>query len=1110
MCEQIASQAPLFLQQTTTVDFASITREPVIVRPREERLDPGSAITLIIPASNPASVISNLAIEVDVIFLVPYLGPTLLAQGFYDVSYTNFNPTVAFAPAPYYGYANSLAHAVTNFFLNWGNNGNLNPTVAPGGGPAVPNPFLDPSYPYTNLALGTPQFQGKWAPALISTPLPVITGLTAQNAANGPHILFFVDRPFPNLEPHKGEGWIGALFSRIVIQAANGQIFQELNGAFGYSPYHKLKMYLQNDRNLLEQYDYYAGTNIFSHQISPFPDLFAQLPHGHRIANSVTYDGLNPTFNSSILGQSTMTITKHVICTLPFPLDHFPPYFISAGDSLQLIISIAPNIANNFTSNPQFFSGSLTLKDDSFAALNSGNDFFPSMVYAEANPPIQDVIYSPTLTMFDYRGTNDVAATGDYYLPPLNNIPDGISSGLSVLLKAFYVDTDDITALLGAPDLSITQGRPVGLDANNNLIWDSHQPLSQIRARGFTAFMKISYLDNPEFTGDNSVAATTQLGDARALEADLKAIVGRPRAEHRDVAVKIFANQIKAIFVEPITSLSASFPANVPGYYRAAEKLQNDSISHKSGRVRIELVNPVMVHLPIQDAMYGATLQSIFTSNVAAMNAANDSVPPTFQYVNTPQPSYSFNSFNNSRAAFGDTLDSTSFSSNQSFANLNFTLQYTIAVGAKCMPEWPHFGYTPMVINSPLQDDANNGGFVDARLNWNAIGPEVHRTLSLGFLPPTPDVLPVTSYSLKNLVLRYDYSLMPKSLTDAFLQLYTRSGIKLSYVQPFVLETTLQSLVNRTTQFLLPVTTPCGFSVSVHQTDLQDRGGPIYLPISPFSSITITLGGQQVVNNIPSSHLLLAAGSPYPLFTPNCSSTGVWKPNPHIITRNSGIDFFLLAPLQMTWSNIAGKADYPVNLAVAVAFQDHFSTYWAFNSSGGCSIHKITTPILLNYSISSYFHPSVVYPVFNLKNRWAATQLETIYPAILHANVLLATQTLDVDTPCTTWNTTLGSPGYPYNSTAFEGMFQNSTIIEDVHNTKVIDFSPDVPIDNWAITSFHSWPEVPYPTLFNSSSVTDGTGLKLRVTIYQAMTVTCRASNLFGGSAALPTLVFTS
>jgi len=1105
MCEEIASQAPLFLQQTTTVDFASITREPVIVRPREERLDPGSNITLVIPASNPASVISNLAIEVDVIFVVPYLGPTLLAQGFYDKSYTQFNPTLAVAPAPYYGYANSLAYACTDVFLNWGANGILNANVTIGAGPAVPNPFADPSYPYNNLQSGTEQFQGKFAPLLTSTPLPPITGWAAQGAPNSPHILFYADRPFPNLEPHKGEGWIGALFSRIVIQAANGQIFQELNGAFGYSPYHKLKMYLQNDRDLLEQYDYYAGTNIFSHQISPFPDLFAHLPHGHRLANSVIFAGLNDTFNSSILGRSTMTVTKHVICTLPFPLDHFPPYFISAGDNLQLIISIAPNIGNNFTSNPQFFSGSLSLQDDSFAALNA-LAFDPGMVYVEHNPPIQDVLYSPTLTMFDYRSAADLVQS-PFYVPALNNIPDGIGSGLSVQLKAFYLDTDDITALLGAPDLSITKGRPVGLDADNNLVWDAHQPLSQIRARGFTAYMKISYLDNPSFTGDNRVSQTDTFAHAKAYKQDITATVGRPRAEHRDVAVKIFANQIKAIFVEPITSLSASFPANLPSYYRAAEKLQNDSISHKAGRVRIELVSPVFVHLPIQDAMYGATLQSIFTSNVAAMNAANDTIPPTGQVLNTPQPSYSFNSYNNTKQNFGVEQDTEAFSSNQSFANLNFTLQYTIAVGAKCMPEWPHFGYTPVVSCLALQDEIQ-GGFVDHQLNWHAMGPEVHRSYHNGFLPPTPDVLPVTSYSLKNLVLRYDYSLMPKSLTDAFLQLYTRSGIKLSYVQPFVLETTLQSLVNRTTQFLLPVTTPCGFSVSVHQTDLQNRGGPVYLPISPFSSITITLGGQQVVNNIPSSHLLLAAGSPYPLFTPNCSSTGVWKPNPHIITRNSGIDFFLLAPLQMTWSNIAGKADYPVNLAVAVAFQDHFSTYWAFNSSGGCSVHKITTPILLNYSISSYFHPSVVYPIFNLKNRWACTGGEQIYPAISAANVALCDQVAPFATPPYTWTTTASS-GYPYFANAFEGMFMNSALI-NAAEVYVVDFSSYVPIDNASITSFHSWPEVPYPTLFNSPSITDGTGLKLRVTIYQALTVTCRASNLFGGSASLPSLVFTS
>ena len=1102
MSQTVATQAPAFLGQTTTVDFASITREPVIVRPREERLDPGSTITLVLNAKNPAAVISNLALECDVIFVLPYVGPMLRIGGFYNTVYSNFVPTNPITTAVNWGYTNNFAYNLANLLVwNSGGTGPLKPSVIYGG-TTFDNPFLDQSYPYYAVQHASAQFGGKYTPTITSTPLPAFGNNGFSNACWV--VGLQGDRPFPTIEPHKGEGWIASLFSRVVIQASNGQIFQELNGTFGFSHYHKLKMYLQNDPRILEQYDYYAGTGIFNHCISPFPDLFAQLPHGHKLANSITLSGLLAPFQTST-ATSTMTVTKHVICTLPFPLDHFPAYFISAGDDLQLIVSLAPSLSTNFTSNPQLFSGSMSMMEDSVFGINS-RTYNAGMVTVESNKPIQDVIYSPTLSFFDYALYTDTD-TSTNFLPGQTTIQDGIYSGLSVLIKAFYLDTSDLSALLGSPDLSLFNGVPSGIDNTGVVLWDPAFPLSQIMSRGFTAFMKISYLDNPEFT------ASTALGPPSVdIIKDVSTAVGRPRAEHRDIAVKIFANQIHSIFVEPSTSLSTQFSVAANQLFTASEHTQHESLAHKAGRVRIELVSPVMVHLPIQDAMYGATLQSTFTATPAQFAGTNNTVAATPLLFNTPQPSYSFNSFNNSYALNGETIIDQQMSSNLTFANLNFTLQYTIAVGAKCMPQWPHFGYTPLVPLETLMD-VREGAFTagDLGLNQNAIGPEFHNSFTnaaSNFLPPTPDVLPTTSYSLRNLVLRYDYSLMPESLTQAFLSLYTRTGIKLSYVQPFILETTLQSLVNRTTQFLLPVTTPCGFSVSVLQTDNQDRGGPVYLPISPFSSMIITLGGQQVLNNIPTSHLLLAAGSPYPLFTPNCSSN-TWTPNPHIITRNSGVDFFLLAPLQMTWSNIAGKADYPVNLGVAIAFQDHFSTYWAFNSSGGCSIHKIQTPILLNFSISPFFHPSVVYPIFNLKGAFLQNTTTEIYPVWENANIVLGQQTALLSAPSYNYNTSSG-PGYPYYVYGFEGILANSTVAMAAGPLYSQLFGPTVPSDYYAITSFHSWPEVPYPSIFNSTTTVDGSGVKLRVTVYQAISVTCRAANLFGGSASLPTLVFTS
>lgn len=1098
MSQQIASQGPLFLGQTTTVDFASITREPVIVRPREERLDPGSTITLVIDAKNPACVLSKLAIECDVIFVLPYLGPMLRVGGFYNFQLTNFNPTMPLSEDEIEGFTNNYAYPLGVFLGTTANNGYLGNTVTYNGN-TYPNPFLDPSYPYVSVNSGTAQFNGLYAPPLQSTPLPPFQ----HDDLNyyGQVLGLQADRPFPAIEPHKGEGWIGSLFSRVILQASNGQIIQEINGVFGYSAYHKLKMYLENDPLMLEQYDYYAGTNIFSHCISPFPDLFSHLPGGHKLGNSVSISGLNPVFNTSVLGQSLMTVTKHVVCVLPFPLDHFPAYFLSAGDSLQLVVSLAPALATNFTSNPQLFSGSMSMLDDSIFAANSSG-FDAGMVACELNKPIQDVIYSPTLSMFDYALSND-DTTSTEFRAGTSTVSDGIYSGLGVLLKAFYLDTEDITALLGNADVSLFQGVMSGLDSEKTLLYDPAYPLSQIMSRGFTAFIKISSLDNPEFTASNALGPPTL-----NIIKDIKQSVGRPRAEHRDVAVKVFANQIHSIFVEPLTSLSSNFSQNVQNLKWASELTQHESLAHKAGRVRIELINPILVHLPIQDAMYGATIQAFYTASQTAMAAASGSTAPTNPVFNTPSPAFSFNSWNNSLYNFDDATSSVQMSSNLSFANLNFTLQYTIAVGAKCMPEWPHFGYTPMVPTETLQEVIQEG-FANPGLNNTTIGPEMHHNVpnTATFLPPTPDVLPFNSYSLKNLFLRYDYSLMPESLTQAFLALYTRTGIKLSYVQPFTLETTLQTLNNRSVQFNLPVTTPCGFSVSIHQTSNQDRGGPVYLPISPFSSITITLGGQQVLNNIPSSHLLLAAGHPYPLFTPN-SSSGTWTPNPHIITRNSGIDFFLLAPLQMTWSNIAGKADYPVNLGVAVAFQDHFSTYWAFNSSGGCSIHKINTPILLAFSVSSFFHPSVVYPIFNFKGAFLQDTTVDIYPNAEADNIVAISQTVNQIAPNTTWNTSNGC-GYPAVVNGFEAMFQNASINQTDGNYTYL-FNSNTPIDQYAITSYQAWPEVPYPCMFTSKSDPDGTGLKMRVTVYQAISLTCRAANLLGGSAALPSLVFSS
>jgi hypothetical protein len=1098
MSQQIASQGPLFLGQTTTVDFASITREPVIVRPREERLDPGSTITLVIDAKNPACVLSKLAIECDVIFVLPYLGPMLRVGGYYDFQLENFTVTNPLSTPQIPGFTNNYAYPLGVFLGSTANGGYLGANVTYKD-VAYPNPFLDPSYPYISVRNNTAQFDGLYAPPLQSTPLPAFQNGTLEWF--GQVFGLQADRPFPAIEPHKGEGWIGSLFTRIILQASNGQIIQEINGVFGYSAYHKLKMYLENDPLMLEQYDYYAGTNIFTHSISPFPDLFSHLPGGHKLGNSVTISGLDPIFNTSVLGQSLMTVTKHVVCVLPFPLDHFPAYFLSAGDSLQLVVSLAPALATNFTSNPQLFSGSMSMLDDSVFASNS-SAFNAGMVVCEANKPIQDVVYSPTLSMFDYALGND-NDTSPVFRKGTSVVSDGIYSGLAVLLKAFYLDTEDITALLGNADVSLFKGVMSGLDADETLLYDPAYPLSQIMSRGFTAFIKISSLDNPEFTASNALGPPSL-----NIIKDIRQSVGRPRAEHRDVAVKVFANQIHSIFVEPLTSLSTAFPQNVQNLEWASELTQHESLAHKAGRVRIELINPIVVHLPIQDAMYGATLQAFFTASQTAMAAATTTTAPTQPVFNTPSPSFSFNQWNTSRINLNQTLDPDALSSGLSFANLNFTLQYTIAVGAKCMPEWPHFGYTPMVPTRTLEE-VSNPAFGDNGYNWTTIGPEAHHSVpnATTFLPPTPDVLPFNSYSLKNLFLRYDYSLMPESLTQAFLALYTRTGVKLSYVQPFTLETTLQTLNNRSVQFNLPVTTPCGFSVSVHQTSNQDRGGPVYLPVSPFSSITITLGGQQVLNNIPSSHLLLAAGHPYPLFTPN-SSSGTWTPNPHIITRNSGIDFFLLAPLQMTWSNIAGKADYPVNLGVAVAFQDHFSTYWAFNSSGGCSIHKINTPILLAFSISSFFHPSVVYPVFNFKGAFLQDTTVDIYPAPWAPNLALISQTTNGIAPNYTWNTSNGC-GYPAHVNGFEAMFQNATI-NDNNGDYTYLFSNDTPIDQYAITSYQAWPEVPYPCMFTSKSDPDGTGLKMRVTVYQAISLTCRAANLLGGSAALPSLVFTS
>lgn len=750
---------------------------------------------------------------------------------------------------------------------------------------------------------------------------------------------------------------------RFVLEQSNGTIIYERSAATSWDGIITLALGTRTGAEFFAM-DLMLGTGIA--QNAPGIDPFLVPPpytRGTRRANSIRIDGTG--------NARTITFTKEVNIPLPLPgLNSLPVQFMSDGD-LNLQITFAANVQNALVAETQFYTGKLNLFQDSelsyagnASVLSGPEAVIPSQGYqstigdnnpAHLNlprmvPPIENMVIYPIIPNAPCADQTVAGTPGrPEVFPALTQSAGYEQSVLSLSINGVYLDTSDLSDILGAPELMDPEGIP------NNPNLEDHQPsfpACSILNNGLLLKAKLSKMDIPLSSGYGNQPARDGVPNALAAgwETDFDYFYGHRLLRDMWISHYVHASEIADItlrFRHPISQANGDAQITAQGI-----TISDNELGSK-GKVYVRFASPQTINIPL----YGYN-----GCNVAVCQDYVTNAPVYLKNLASCPHLDSYGAYGYQFGLFAQ----------------NFELDLVVSTNA-----WGFYGKTD---NNQIPVIPKDGGFAannspvsfNATL-WNSYS--TAKTNALPNLPTFPVYMQPSSVSYTNLRVTFDKPKLSSKYIDSLKEMYedVTTGLAITFVEMTRLVWPLQDQGFITWQTgprqvyalrlgMRAAISPCPFGVRP------------YIPVTCFENYELTQGGVQVKVADP-MWAAQCLGNCWPVQRPNLNSLTTAQPLGFL--KGSGGNAYFQEQIDISIGNCFNRTDlstgepsFAVNMSYFNLVRGVWDIWYSMNTHGGAATIPVFTQWQLRYKLKNTMEYKMTFPVQILRN-W--TQ-DTYYP----------------------------------------------------------------------------------------------------------------------------------
>lgn len=808
------------------------------------------------------------------------------------------------------------------------------------------------------------------------------------------------------LDPPRNYGHLVHL-DRIVLEQSNGNIIYERSAATSWDGIITLALATTSGPEFFAM-DLMMGTGIA--QNAPGIDPFLVPPpyvRGTRRANSFV---ISP-------DRTSITFTKEVNMPLPLPgLKNMPVQFMSDGD-LNVQLTFATTAAQNMVAETNFFTGKLNFFQDSELAysgsctpfvtppdLNISDGFITGQQTAFAADEEGDSTFPLICNSFILPVIPNFPAGPNF--PSLPKRPDGALSSLCVAINGVFLDTSDLSDILGDPTLIDIHGYPStsGVATNDNPSF----PTCSILNNGLLLMYKLSKMDIPAASASLDFQPDTMLHtcpDPSTAENEYDLMYGHTVKRDMWCSLQVHASQIASI-----TLRHRHVIAPTSAYSALTDIIQgitlDDNQLGSKGQVFVQFASPILLKVPL----YGANLCSGVSTN-KTYNGNNIAYNRSYRTC-----------FHNDNI-----VDGLANTINVGLFALNWELDLVVSTNA-----WGCFGsqlgpQIPVIpkelaynTTSYVADPAHNR-FDDPISGAAMYSNKYARPYNVNLPVPTfPVYIQPSTITYSNLRLTFDKPLLDPKYISGMSEMYNdpETGLPFTFVEMTSLKfpmlqqgyITLQTSPRQV--FFLRLGLRC--SISPNPFGLRP-----YVPVTNFSNYELTQGGVQVKVADP-AWAAQVLGNCWPVQRTNLNggTTGnscIVQPTGFL--KGSGGNAYFQEQIEISIGNCFARSDlstgepsFPVNMSYLNMVRGAWDIWYSMNTHGGAAEIPVFTQWQLRYTVTNNMEYKMVYPVQILRNLDPATPY---YNAVdpLGAVGYNASQTYAVAVPDGVNN--LGYLGYP-------------------------------------------------------------------------------------------------
>lgn len=781
---------------------------------------------------------------------------------------------------------------------------------------------------------------------------------------------------------------------RFVLEQSSGSIIYERSAATSWDGLITLALGTTTGPEFFAT-DLMLGTGIA--QNAPGIDPFLVPPpytRGTRRANSFV---ISP-------DRTQITFTKEVNLPLPLPFKNLPVQFMSDKD-LNLQITMAPNALLNMVAETQYFTGKLNLFQDSEMAyagsldtvsLPTGDDtaeiypavgqqtiFTKGLPGGQCTPPIENVCIYPIFPNAACSGPGQVSdlGTGEQF-SALPFSRGGEKSVLQLTLNGVFLDTSDLSDILGAPELI----DPIGYPQNPAHISDPaycrpSYPTCSILNNGLVIKARLSKMDIPASSGCGSFTATitsslptlnplTGLSGATSIdpkpyEDDYDYYYGHRVLRDVWISQFVHASQIASITLRhrhPIAPVTAD--ATVTSI--ATGVTLDDNTLGSKGQVYVEFSTPVLLKVPLY-GFNGCNVTSAATAGQAQ----------TIAFMSLVSCSHS-----DAMPNMGNNWLTGLYAQNWELDLVVCTNAWSL-FGSKRGPQLPVIPKTdtPADINAEpgelsaqqnLADCPMNGRYVTQ--NCYSIGTGSEGATGNSYTPTFPLYVQPSSITYTNLRITFDKPLLAQKYIDGMAEMYNDpdTGLPITFVEMTSLKFPMQNQGFITWQtsprqiFFLRMGMRCALNP-------LPFGVRPYIPLTSFSTYELTQGGVQV-KIADATWAPQVLGNCWPVQR-TCINDPQLVVQPLGFLKGSGGNSYFQEQMEIAIGNCYNRTDlstgepaFTVNMSYLNMVRGVWDIWYSMNTHGGAATIPVFTQWQLRYSLTNAMEYKMYYPVQILRN----------------------------------------------------------------------------------------------------------------------------------------------